>query len=211
LDAPISGIEGKLDDPSYGLSALNTDLDTLLGRLTETRATYLDNLPMLDVAVSTRALETGGRLEAIQTDVNNMESLIKFPSASALDDISVTTPTSTTELSITVSLPSGASIVRAMLAGFITAMNNTANAQKIDLQVQGRVAGGTWITYFSQPDCIGFPAVDGATTGIVPLQDVSDLVTGTGTYGFRCVVTLSAAYSVRFTTQYLLIITYRMA
>jgi len=165
----------------------------------------------LDVAVSSRALETGGRLEAVKTDVDNMECMIKFPSASALDDFSVTTvDTPTTELSIAVSLPTGASIVRAMLAGFVTVMNNTATAQKIDLKVQGRVAGGTWITYFSQADCIGFPDADGATTGIVPLQDVSTLVTAEGTYGFRLLVTLSSANSVRFTTQYLLAVTYRM-
>jgi len=90
-------------------------------------------------------------------------------------------------------------------------MNNTENAQKIDLVVQGRVAGGVWSALWSQTDCIGFPAVDGATTGIVPLADVSTLVTAIGDYEFRCLITLSSAFSVRFTTQYLLIITYKMA
>jgi len=140
-----------------------------------------------------------------------MESLVKFPSPEALDDIAVTTATDTTVRSITVSLPAGASIVRTMLAVFITAMNNTANAQKIDIDVKGSPDNVTWTTYFSQLDCIGFPAVDGATTGIVPLQDVSDLVTGAGTYYFKCTVVLSSPNSVRFTTQYLLVITYKMA
>jgi len=139
-----------------------------------------------------------------------MEIPIKFPSAEALDDISVTTPTDTTELTITVSPPSGASIVRAMLAAFVTAMNNTATAQKIDVDVKGRVSGGAWSTFFSQDDCMGFPAADGATTGLVAMQDVSALVTGAGTYGFKLTIQQSSANSVRYTTQYLLVVTYRM-
>lgn len=98
-----------------------------------------------------------------------------------------------------------------MLAAFITAMNNTANAQKIDVDVKGRVSAGSWNTYFSQDDCIGFPAADGATTGFVPLQDVSALVTAAGTYGFKCTITQSGANSVRYTTQYVLIVTYKMS
>ena len=153
----------------------------------------------------------GGDIAAIKAAIDNLQIEIKFPSAEALDDISTATETATTEREIAVSLPTGATIVRAMLAAFMTAMNNTANAQKIDVKVQGRVSGGTWNTYFSQLDCIGFPAADGATTGIVPLQDVSALVTAAGTYGFRCLITLSSANSVRFTTQYILIVTYRMS
>jgi len=140
-----------------------------------------------------------------------MQVSINFPSPEALNDINVTTATNTTEEEITVSLPTGASIVRVMLAAFITAMNNTANAQKIDITVQGRLSGGSFSNFFSQIDCIGFPAAEGATTGIVPLQDVSALVTGAGTYGFRLSITQSAAYSVRYTTQYVLIVTYRMS
>lgn len=98
-----------------------------------------------------------------------------------------------------------------MLAVFITAMNDTANAQKIDVDVKGRVSAGSWNTYFSQDDVIGFPAADGATTGIVPLQDVSALVTAAGTYGFKCTITQSSANSVRYTTQYVLIVTYKMS
>jgi len=139
------------------------------------------------------------------------QNMIKFPSAEALDDISVTTPTDTTVRTINVALPADASIVRVMLAVFITAMNNTANAQKIDIDVKVSSDGTVWTTYFSQLDCIGFPdGTDGATTGIVPLQDVSDLVTEAGTYYFKCTITQSAGFSVRYTTQYLLIITYRM-
>ena len=150
-------------------------------------------------------------LVAVAADVNNLEAEIKFPSAEALNAIATTSPTDTTEKEITVSLPSGASIVRVMLAVFITAMNNTENAQKIDIDVKGRVSGGSWNTYFSQDDVIGFPAADGATTGTVPLQDVSVLVAAAGAYGFKCTITQSSANSVRYTTQYVLIVTFKMS
>jgi len=143
--------------------------------------------------------------------MDGYETEIKFPSAEALDAIAVTDPTDTTEKTITVSLPSGAVITRVALAAFITAMNNTANAQKIDVDVKGRLGAGSWTTYFSQDDVIGFPAADGATTGFVPLQDVSALVTAAGTYGFKLTITQSSANSVRYTTQYILIVTYKMS
>lgn len=150
-------------------------------------------------------------VSAVKTDVDNMQKIIKFPSAEALDAIAVTAATDTTERTITVALPTGASIVRAMLAAFITAMNNAAAAQKIDIDVKGRKGAGGWNTYFSQDDVIGFPAADGATTGIVPLQDVSALVDVAASYGFKCTITQSSANSVRYTTQYLLIVTYKMS
>jgi len=204
--AYVDMVETLLTDGTYGLSALNTDLDTLLSRLTAIRAGYLDNLSGGAVAV-----ETGGNLAHVKTDVDNMQTIIKFPTAEALDDIAVTSATDTTEKTITVSIPTGSSIVKVMLAAFITAMNNTANAQKIDVDVKGRVSGGSWSTFFSQDDCVGFPAADGATTGIVPFQDVSALVTGAGTYGFKCTIQQSSANSVRYTTQYILIVTYKMS
>ena len=206
LKTLINAIEAKLDNATYGLAALNTDLDTLLGRLTATRAGYLENLSGGAVA-----LESGGNLAAVKTDVDNLTVVIKFPSAEALDAIAVTDATDTTEKTITVALPTGSSIVRVMLAAFITAMNNTANAQKIDIDVKGRVSGGGWSTFFSQDDVIGFPAADGATTGMVPLQDVSALVTSAQTYGFKCTITQSSANSVRYTINYLLILTYKMS
>lgn len=230
-------IWSALGSGAVSLDDLNTDLDTLLARLTATRAGYLDNInnaqllnipnlstltaariayldllnSYLDVAVSSRAPEVGGNLQAVKTDVDNMQVPIKFTSADALNDIAVTTPTDTTEKEIVVSLPTGASIVKVMLAALITVMNNTANAQKIDVDVKGRVSGGSWSTFFSQDDCLGFPAADGATTGFVPTQDVTTLVTGAGTYGFKLTITQSAAQSVRYTTQYVLIVTYKMS
>jgi len=148
---------------------------------------------------------------ALGTILERNELPLNFPSAEALNDIAAIGPTNTTELTITVALPTGATIRRVILAAFITVMNDTANAQKIDIDVQGRVAAGVWNTYFTQDDVVGFPAADGATTGLVALQDVSALVTAAGSYGFRLAVTQTSANSVHYTTQYLLIVTYRMS
>jgi hypothetical protein len=144
-------------------------------------------------------------------DPPQRQTTMPFPSAEAKDDVSTTSATDTTERTITVSLPTGASIVRAMLAAFVTIINRTANAQDIDIDVKGRPSGGSWTTFFSQTDIISLPAVDKAPTGDVYLQDVSSLVTGAGTYGFKLTVTLSSANTVRFKTQFLLVITYKMS
>jgi len=197
------------------LSMMIGETESLLwkegGALCPTGKSIWDYLPYLDVAISSRAPEVGGNLAAVKTDVDNMQVPIKFTSAETLNDIAVTAATDTTEKEITVSLPAGASIVKVMLAALITVMNNSANAQKIDVDVKGRVSGGSWSTFFSQDDCIGFPAADGATTGFVPTQDVTTLVTGAGTYGFKLTIQQSSANSVRYTTQYVLIVTYKMS
>jgi hypothetical protein len=135
----------------------------------------------------------------------------EFVSAEALDDIALTGEQPTTERTITVVLPAEASISRVLLIALITAMNNTPNAQKIDLTVQGRKGAGAWNNFFSQDDCIGFGAVDGATTSLVTVQDVTSLVDASGSYGFRFSVNQSATNSVRYTTQFTLVIvlTYR--
>jgi len=224
-----------LKNATYGLSALNTDLDTLLTRVPTEVAQKLhlvhgtgnitpptnkgiwDYLPYLDNSVANLITRTKGLddihddVGLVKTDVDNLQAIIKFPSGVGVDAIAVTTATDTTEREIIVSLPTGATIVRAMLAVFITAMNNTANAQKIDVSVSGRVSGGTWSTLISTlTDCMGFPAADGATTGMALCADASTLITAAQTYGFKCTIVLSAAASVRFTTQYIILLTYRM-
>lgn len=143
--------------------------------------------------------------------LNIMEHELEFPSAEALNAIAVTDATDTTEKTITVALPNGATRRRALLIAVVTAMNNSANAQKIDVDVKGRKGSGSWSTFFSQDDCVGFGAVDGATTILTAVQDVSALVDEAEDYGFKCTITQSAAQSVRYTTQYILVVTYRMS
>jgi len=153
----------------------------------------------------------GNPATALGAILENAELPLKFPSAEVLDDIAAVGPTNTTERTITVSLPAAATIRRVILAAFITIMNDSANAQKIDIDVEGRLGAGGWNTYFSQDDVVGFPGVDGATTGLVALSDVTALVTAAGTYGFRLAVTQTSANSIRYTVQHVLIITYRMS
>jgi len=88
---------------------------TISSRSTLTKADLSPELPRLDATVSSRAPEAGGKLEALKTDVDNLQTIIKFPNAEALNDIAVTAATDTTEKTITVALPTGASIVRVML------------------------------------------------------------------------------------------------
>jgi hypothetical protein len=64
LSATRAGYIDYLADATYGLSALNTDLDTLLARLTATRAGYLDNLTRLDTTLSTFRATEFGRIDA---------------------------------------------------------------------------------------------------------------------------------------------------
>ena len=140
---------------------------------------------------------------------SKVDTDVGFSSAEVVDAIAVAAPTDTTEKQIVVSVPAGASIVKASLIAYITAMNNTANAQKVGVTVAGRLGSGAFSNFFSQANILGMGAVDGATAGISAISDVSALVTGSGTYGFKCTITQSGANSVRYTTQYVLILTLR--
>lgn len=154
----------------------------------------------------------GADVAAVKTDVDNMQVPIKFTSPIAQDNFSDTNPNDTSEELITVSLPSGSSIVKVLLALFITAKNGAATEQDIDISVSGRPQGGSWTTLISTlTDCLGLPNVDKATTGAAYTVDATSLVTGAGTWGFKTTITLSNAAQVRFTSEYLLIITYRMS
>lgn len=204
------------------LTVTGGDVAVLLSRLSAARALLLDNLnnpqlldlPDLSTLTATRIayLNYINNPEILNLpNVKIMEHEIEFPSQEALNDIALTGAQTTTECTITVSLPTGATIRRVLLLAVITAMNNTSTEQKMDVTVQGRKGAGGWSNFFSQTDCIGFGAVDGATTSLVALQDVTALVDVATGYGFRLTVNQSAANSVRYTTQYLLVVTYRMS
>lgn len=151
-------------------------------------------------------------LQVIREVVEDTEHEIEFPSAEALNNIALAGDQNTSELTITPELPEGAVIRRVLLLAVTTIMNNTATAHKIDVTVQGRKGAGAWNNYFDEDECIGFGAVDGASTSLVTLQDVTALVDEAATYGFRLTVNQSGgANSVHYTTQYLLVVTYRMS
>lgn len=72
-DYPQSGdAYAIVNNATYGNSALNDDVDTLLSRLTSTRAGYLDNLPNLDTTVSSRAPESGGNIASIKAKTDQL-------------------------------------------------------------------------------------------------------------------------------------------
>ncbi len=148
----------------------------------------------------------------LETKLDNAEFPLKFITDEILDDIADAGDQTTTERTIIVELPAGAIITRVMVSAFITIMNDTATGHKIDITLQGRVLAGAWNNYWSEDACVGFPAVDAATTGMVAVSDVTDLVTEAGDYGFRLTVNQSGgANSVHYTSQYLIIVTYRMS
>lgn len=147
----------------------------------------------------------------LTVDVAYGEVEIEFPTDEVLDDISVTGEQTTTERTATVAMPPNATIRRVLLVSIITIMNDSANPQKIDVTVQGRKGSGSWSDYFSEDDVVGFGAIDGATTSLVAVSDISALVDEDATYGFRLSVNQSAAQSVRYTVQHVAVVTYRMA
>lgn len=204
LDHVTAARLGELDPAN-----IPGDIDTLLAAL----AVHAATLGIHDVDVKALLQHgTYGLSRLTRTAMLEvMEHEIEFPSAEALDAIAVIGEQPTTECTITVVLPTGATRRRVLLLALITPMNNTANAQKIDITVQGRKGAGAWSNFFSQDDCIGFGAVDGATTSLIALQDVTALVDEAATYGFRLSINQSVAQGVNYTTQYLLVVTYRMS
>lgn len=146
-----------------------------------------------------------------KTKLDNIEFTLKVPTDEVLDDIAEAGDQTTTEKTLTIALPVGAIIRQVVVSAFLTIMNDTFTAHKIGVTLQGRVAAGAWNNYWSRNDCVGFPAVEAATTGLVAVSDISDLVTVAGDYGFRLTVNQSGgANSVHYTTQYLVTVTYQL-
>ena len=107
---------------------------------------------------------------------------------------------------ITVAIPDGATIMSVIAMARINIMNNTANAQKFDLQFD--VEG---VTLYEQDDVVGVGGVDGESIVFVIAEDATGEVTADGqVVTLEAFVTLSAAQSVRFQAQYYLFIVYRM-
>jgi len=107
---------------------------------------------------------------------------------------------------ITVDVPPGATIVSVIAMARINIMNNSANAQKIDLKFDVEA-----VTLFDQSQVVGTGAVDGASEVYVIAEDATGEVTADGqVVTLEAFVTLSAAESVRFQAQYYLFTVYRM-
>lgn len=104
---------------------------------------------------------------------------------------------------IIVALPTGMEVARVIALAVIVIANRTTNAQDIDLNLK---VDGT--TVFSQDDVISFGAVEGSA--IAPIaQDVTSIVTGSGTFALEAEAQISSANNVTFTTVYYLFVQYR--
>jgi len=103
-------------------------------------------------------------------------------------------------------IPAGATIVSAVAMARIHIMNNSANAQKIDLKLDVET-----VTLFDQDDVVGLGAVDGESAFFVIAEDATGEVTEDGqTVTLEAFATLSAAQSVRFQASYYLFMVYKM-
>jgi len=199
LEADFDGNQINILSGTYKGQARDINGTTTLGTVTVANnfgGQILEGTAFVIVGIRTHA------------NLENIEVEVGVPTAAALNEIAVTGEQLTTECTVTLSLPTDAVIQKASVIALITAMNNTANTQKIDVAVQARKGAGAWGSYYSQDDCLGLPNSDAITTNLIAISDITDLVTATGAYGFRCSINQSAANSVRYTTQYVLIVVY---
>lgn len=158
-------------------------------------------------------------IEALADAIRKGERIAKipyleqgFPSSEVTDEIPITGEQTTTEVTITPVLPESAMLKKASVLTSVTALNNSATAQKIDITVQARKGAGGFSDYFSQDSIIGFGAVDGAVSSILPISTVTALIDDlTATYGFRCSINQTSANSVIYTIQHVLVINYALS
>jgi len=152
---------------------------------------------------------SGGAVAEIEQKDYEVE-VGRIPTSEAFDTIAVAVETLTTEKEIALLLPDDAEIQKASLIALITAKNGTANAQSIDITVKAKKSGGVYADYFSELACFGLPNVQHATGNISALNDLTALVTEPGTYMFQIAITQNVAAEVKYTTQYVLIIAYKV-
>ena len=133
---------------------------------------------------------------------------VGFPTEEAQNEIAVTGEQYTTTRSVTIYLPAAAVKKEVSLIALITAMNNSATMQKIDVQVEEKPAGGSWHSHFSENDCIGLSSVEGATANLLAVSKVTTYMATYGDVEFRCSINQSSANSVLYTIQYVLIYKY---
>jgi len=169
--------------------------------------------PELEASALARYNVLAGYTDEVEPIIKVYEFETGFPSASATDTIpNATGGVDTTERTITPSMPSGATRIRVELIAIITILNNSATAHKIDIDVKGRKGAGAFQTFFSQDSVVGFGNTDGATVEKVITQDVTSLVDtidGATTYGWKLTVKSSAVGSLKVTTMYAMIVTWR--
>lgn len=146
-------------------------------------------------------------LQLTHFDLSEFE-IAQVPAAeNAAVTITVTTADqSLGQKDIVTDIPAGGTIISVIAMAKINIMNNSANAQKIDLKFD--VEG---VTLFEQDNVVGFGAVDGSSASYIIAEDATGEVTADAqTVTLEAFATLSAAQSVIFSAQYYLFITYKM-
>ncbi len=161
--------------------------------------------PEIDLPDQVYPFISGGLVDKF--DITEFEKSQAPPAENAVVTVAVTTADQSLGVkTITVDIPAGGTIISVIAMARINILNDSANAQKIDLKFD--VEG---VTLFDQDDVVGFAAVDGDSAFYIIAEDATGEVTvDAQSVQLEAFVTLSAAQSVRFQAQYYLFITYKM-
>lgn len=209
----VKDILAKIEDGTIGLEALK-ELIEAIPTTPELEADAATRQAALLAAIG--AIPTTPELEAdalarytallAHYDITEFEKSQAPAAENAAVALTTTSETTLGANTITVDIPEGATIISVIAVAKINIMNNSATAQKIDLNFE--VEG---VDLFTQTDVVGFGAVDGASTVYVIAEDATDEVTADEqVVTLEAKATLLAAASVRFQAQYYLFITYKM-
>ena len=139
------------------------------------------------------------------------EHEIEFRSDVAANNMDALGTWPTTERPITVTLPEGATIRRVSLLAVIFTLNMGGAAQCSGITVQGRKGVGSWSNFYSVTEVLSVPSPICSMTTITAVSDVTSLVDEAEDYGFRVQITQAMDAIIRYITQFVLVITYRMS
>ena len=194
---------------SYTTRTLSASLDPTLAQIWAYATRTLTDPNSYKADVSALALETtlNAKLATAHFDLSEYE-IAQCP---VVENAAVTIAVTTADQSlgsknIITDIPAGGTIISVIAMAKINIMNNSANAQKIDLKFDVES-----VTLFEQDDVVGFGATDGASSSYIIAEDATDEVTADAqTVSLQAYATLSAAQSVIFSAQYYLFIIYKM-
>ena len=177
--------------------------------ITVTRAEYIDMIP--DIETTTEDIET-------ETDkISDVEHETEWNTDPYVDDI---THVALTEYPLTegdmgtVTYPSDATEVRAILLPVIKAVNQACTTHHIGLKVQYNVNDLGWINEdiidLTTNPTMGLAALDAVVDSMAQPLDVSAIIETGSKYEFRFVVESDNAGAVYYTTSFVLVLVYRM-
>lgn len=185
--ADIPTILSEIQSGSYGLSVINTNITTLLNRLTATRAGYLDNL-------------SGG---AVATQValdRKVLSMTFVSTTNAPINISATAGDITFNSIVVSGIPSGATIIKALVFLITRAIENTSSSGTNNISgaqnVRIKKSTGAWGT----DDITAIPLINGMWSVNASTKDMGDVKIGDDASDVKTVVDGNATYDLRITS-----------